>query len=240
MNAADLDAVTLDAYGTLVRLRNPVPELSAGLAERGQERSEEQIRAGFQAEVEYYREHSAEGHDRPGLERLQRDCAKVFLDAVGAELDQAEFAPVYAGAMRFDVLPGVEESLERLRALGLELAVVANWDLSLTGMLTDAGLARFFRVVVHAARKPAPGGFLAALTELHNVALAPHNFRIGPSLYSSIHWGFSSPATRWFELPWLREGVTATCGAVLPKVVDGYITLPEGPGFGFPLGSLNA
>jgi HAD superfamily hydrolase (TIGR01509 family) len=171
VNAADLDAVTLDAYGTLVRLRNPVPELGAALAERGQERSEEQIRAGFQAEVEYYREHSAEGHDRPGLERLQRDCAKVFLDAVGAEIDQAEFAPVYAGAMRFDVLPGVEESLERLRALGLELAVVANWDLSLTGMLTDAGLARFFRVVVHAARKPAPGGFLAALTELR---VEPH------------------------------------------------------------------
>jgi HAD superfamily hydrolase (TIGR01509 family) len=166
MKAADLDAVTLDAYGTLVQLRNPVPELSAALADHGQQRSEEQIRAGFRAEVEYYRKHSAEGHDPPGLERLQRDCAEVFLDAVGAEVDPAEFAPVYAGAMRFHVLPGVEESLERLRALGLELAVVANWDLSLTSMLAGAGLAPFFRVVVHAARKPAPDGFLAALAEL--------------------------------------------------------------------------
>jgi HAD superfamily hydrolase (TIGR01509 family) len=166
VNAAELDAVTLDAYGTLVELRNPIPELGAALSDRGHQRPGEQIRAGFLAEVAYYRDHSAEGNDKRGLERLQRDCAEVFLDAVGAELDPGEFAPVYAGAMRFDVLPGVQESLKRLRALGLELAVVANWDLSLRTMLAEAGLAPFFRVVVHAARKPAPDGFLAALAEL--------------------------------------------------------------------------
>ena len=166
MNAADLDAVTLDAYGTLVRLRNPIPELSAALADRGQSRPDEEIRAGFEAEVAYYREHSAEGDDEPGLARLQRDCAQVFLEAAGATLDPAEFAPVYAGAMRFGVLPGVKDSLERLRALGLELGVVANWDLSLRSMLAAAGLADFFRVVVPAARKPAPDGFLTALAEL--------------------------------------------------------------------------
>jgi HAD superfamily hydrolase (TIGR01509 family) len=166
VNAADLDAVTLDAYGTLVRLRNPIPELSAALVDRGQPRPDEEIRAGFEAEVAYYREHSAEGEDESGLAQLQRDCAQVFLEASGATLDPAEFAPAYAGAMRFDVLAGVKDSLERLRALGLELAVVANWDLSLRGMLADAGLVDFFRVVVPAARKPAPDGFLATLAEL--------------------------------------------------------------------------
>jgi L-alanine-DL-glutamate epimerase-like enolase superfamily enzyme len=77
-----------------------------------------------------------------------------------------------------------------------------------------------------------PARKIAALAELHNVALAPHNFRIGPSLYASIHWGFSSPATRWFELPWLPEVVGASCGAKLPNIVDGRIALPEGTGFG--------
>jgi HAD superfamily hydrolase (TIGR01509 family) len=167
VNAANLDAVTLDAYGTLVELRNPVPELSTALAARGQLRSEGEIRAGFHAEVDYYREHSAEGYDEAGLKRLQRDCAKVFLDAVGADLDPAEFAPAYAGAMEFDVLPGVQESLARLRALGLELAVVANWDLSLLRMLADVRLVHPFRVVVHAAGKPGPDGLLRALDELH-------------------------------------------------------------------------
>jgi HAD superfamily hydrolase (TIGR01509 family) len=53
-----------------------------------------------------------------------------------------------------------------LQALGLELAVVANWDLSLQRLLGEVGLARYFRVVVHAAHKPAPDGLLRALSEL--------------------------------------------------------------------------
>jgi len=171
VTAAELDVVTLDAYGTLVTLRDPVPELTRALEARGEPRSVEQVRRGFQAEVAYYRDHSGVGHDEDGLRRLQRDCAKVFLDRVGANLDAAEFAPVYAGAMRFEVLPGVEGSLARLRALGLELAVVANWDLTLQAMLSDAGLAHFFSVVVHAARKPEPEGFLRALVEL---GVEPH------------------------------------------------------------------
>jgi L-alanine-DL-glutamate epimerase-like enolase superfamily enzyme len=77
-----------------------------------------------------------------------------------------------------------------------------------------------------------PARKVAALAELHNVALAPHNFRNGPALYSSIHWGFSSPATRWLELPWLPDGVDFPCGAVLPAVEDGMIGLPDGTGFG--------
>lgn len=77
-----------------------------------------------------------------------------------------------------------------------------------------------------------PARKIAALAELHNVALAPHNFRNGPALYSSIHWGFSSPATRWLELPWLPEGLAFPCGARLPEVRGGSVALPEGPGFG--------
>lgn len=73
---------------------------------------------------------------------------------------------------------------------------------------------------------------ISALSELHNIALSPHNFRIGPSLYASIHWGFSSPATRWLEMPWLPEGSSFPCGAILPPIADGYVLAPEGPGFG--------
>jgi len=97
---------------------------------------------------------------------LQQDCASVFLDAVGADLDAAEFAPVYASAMHFEVLPGVVTALARLRSLGLSLAVVANWDLTLRRLLDEIGLTQYFQVVVHAARKPAPDGLLRALAEL--------------------------------------------------------------------------
>jgi HAD superfamily hydrolase (TIGR01509 family) len=115
----------------------------------------------------HYTKHSAEGHDEPGLARLQRDCANVFLEAVGAELDADEFAPVYASAMHFELLPGVLQALERLRSLGLELAVVANWDLTLRRLLDEVGIAQQLRAVVHAAGKPAPDGLLRALEHMN-------------------------------------------------------------------------
>jgi FMN phosphatase YigB (HAD superfamily) len=166
MKLADLDAVTLDAYGTLVTLTDPVPELVNVLSERGVERSEQAVLAGFRTEVAHYAPRASDGRDEASLARLQRECAGVFLKAVGAELDPDEFAPAYVGALHFEVLPGAFESLERLRSLGLALAVVANWDLSLERMLVEAGLAPYFGIVVHAARKPAPDGLLRALGEL--------------------------------------------------------------------------
>jgi phosphoglycolate phosphatase len=65
--------------------------------------------------------------------------------------------------MHFELLPGVVRSLERLRSLGLELAIVANWDLSLRRLLDEVGVATYFHAIVHAAGKPAPDGLLRAL-----------------------------------------------------------------------------
>ncbi len=166
VKAADIGAVTLDAYGTLVTLVDPVPALSEALAARGARRALEAVRAGFRTEVRYYQQRASSGYDDETLAQLQRECAGVFLETVEADLDAGEFAPVYAGAMRFEILPGVSPSLERLRALGLELAVVANWDLSLRKLLDEVGLTRYFRTVVHAAAKPAAEGLRRALVVL--------------------------------------------------------------------------
>ncbi len=166
MRAADLDAATIDAYGTLVTLVDPVPALSEALAERGVNRPADIVRTGFRTEVAYYRQRASSGYDDESLEQLQRDCADVFLSAVEADLHADEFAPVYAGAMHFVPLPGVSASLERLRALGLELAVVANWDLSLRRLLEEVTLTHYFKTVVHAAAKPAAESLLRALASL--------------------------------------------------------------------------
>lgn len=166
VSAAELDAVTIDAYGTLVTLRDPIPALTAALVERNVTCDRDTVVHGFRTEVAHYTQNSAFGHDEAGLRALQRDCAQVFLDAVGADLDAEEFAPVYAAAMHFDVLPGVVDALERLRGLGLDLAVVANWDLTLQRLLGESGLAEYFRVIVHASGKPSPDGLLRALEQL--------------------------------------------------------------------------
>ena len=81
------------------------------------------------------------------------------------------------------------------------------------------------------------GGLTAArristLAELHNVALCPHNFRLGPSLYASIQWAFTSPASRWLEMPWLPAGQASSFPAPLPPMRDGLVLPLEGPGLG--------
>ncbi|MFL5951540.1 MAG: HAD family hydrolase [Gaiellaceae bacterium] len=166
LNAAELDGVTIDAYGTLVTLVDPVPALTSGLAAHGVDRDPDAVAHAFAVEVAHYSAHSAQGHDEAGLAQLQRDCTQVFLKAAEAPLDAEAFTPVFAAAMHFEVLPGVVSALERLRALGVELAVVANWDLTLRRLLEETGLARHFGAIVHASGKPVPDGLLRALAQL--------------------------------------------------------------------------
>lgn len=165
VNAAELDAVTLDAHGTLLTLVDPVPALVEVLAARSVEREPEVVLSGFRTEAAHYAPRASEGRDETSLAHLRRECAEVFLAAVGAHLDPDEFAPAYVGALHFEVLPGVVPSLDRLRALGLELAVVGNWDLSLRARLDQVGLRQYFSSVVHAAGKPRPDGLLRALEQ---------------------------------------------------------------------------
>jgi putative hydrolase of the HAD superfamily len=164
---ADLDAVTVDAYGTLLTLPDPTPRLVATLREHGFEREPTAIAAAVEAEGRYYKEHTHEGRDASSLADLRERSAAVFLEALGVDLPPAEFAPAYVGALEFELLPGVVESLRALRARGLELAVVANWDISVRERLADFGLDGYFSHVVTAAeagaRKPEAAIFERAL-----------------------------------------------------------------------------
>jgi putative hydrolase of the HAD superfamily len=170
LTAADLDAVTIDAFGTLVALRDPVAALRRALREHGVERTPEQIAAAFAEEGRYYRDRSYEGADEASLALLRRDCAAVFLDALPAELDPDEFAPVYVASLEFEPMPGAADAVVRLERLGLRLAVVSNWDVALREHLEELGLADHFATVVTSAEagapKPDPRIFWLALERL--------------------------------------------------------------------------
>jgi phosphoglycolate phosphatase-like HAD superfamily hydrolase len=155
VRAADLDAVTIDAYGTLMTLDDPVPALQTLLP--GHERGA--IEHAFRTEASYYAAHVGEGRDATSLARLRKACVAVFNETLGSSLSVGE----YVGSLHFAVIPGAVEALDRLRALGLTLAVVGNWDFSLHVWLADHGLAPYFAVVVPAAGKPEPDGILHAL-----------------------------------------------------------------------------
>jgi putative hydrolase of the HAD superfamily len=168
MRFADLDAVTLDAFGTLLTLTDPVPELISALRVRGIETSAEHVARGFEAEGEHYKPRSLEGHDEESLARLRLDCTRVFLEAAGIELDPAEFVDTYIEALRFELLPGVAEAVTSLRRRGLALAVVGNWDMTLPDHLAELGLGGVPVVTSAAtgAAKPDPTPFRLALEQL--------------------------------------------------------------------------
>jgi putative hydrolase of the HAD superfamily len=170
MRFADLDAVTVDGYGTLVRLLDPVPGLVRSLAELGVDREPEHVRSAFAAEVAYYRPEALRGRDPDSLASLRRDCTGVFLRAAGADLEPESFVETFMASIRFEAIPGALETLGSLRRRGLALAVVSNWDIGLPEHLERIGAEHLFSAVVTSAEagaaKPDPAAFRLALERL--------------------------------------------------------------------------
>jgi putative hydrolase of the HAD superfamily len=169
-DAAHLDAVTVDAMGTLVELDDPVGRLGQALRERGVERSPDEVARAFAAEVEYYVGHKLGAADQQALADLRRECARVFLEAGKIDLDPAEFAPTFVAAVVFRPLEGAVQALERLRAAGLALACVSDWDIGLDEQLELIGLGHLFALVLTSAEvgaeKPDPMLFVRSVDHL--------------------------------------------------------------------------
>lgn len=161
MQFAELDAVTVDAYGTLVRLADPVPALRKGLGALGVERDEEAVARAFAVESAYYRERSFEGRDPDSLFRLRRECVGIILQELGSELEPETFVDGFVEAMRLELLPDAAAALHELRRRGLVVAVVSNWDIGLRKQLLRLSL-RDVPIVTSAeagAPKPDPTVF---------------------------------------------------------------------------------
>jgi putative hydrolase of the HAD superfamily len=170
MRFAELDAVTVDGYGTLLHLTDPIPRLLCALTDHGVEVAGESVAAAFGAEVAHYRPLAHTGRDPASLAALRLECVSVFLDALGDPLEPDAFVDDFIAALVFAPLAGAADTVARLRGAGLQLAVVANWDCALSGHLEAAGLLELFDTVVTSARagvaKPDPAIFELALSEL--------------------------------------------------------------------------
>lgn len=157
VSPAALDAVTIDAYGTLLELRDPVRSLARivpGFSRAAIERA-------FEAEVEYYTEHSVRARDQASLAELRAECARVFNQELGSSVSAQEFVD----ALDFTWTDGALEAVGRLRARGLALAVVSNWDISLHERLAPLSLMVLTSAEA-GARKPDPTVFRLALERL--------------------------------------------------------------------------
>jgi putative hydrolase of the HAD superfamily len=152
-------AVLLDALGTLVELEPPWRHLAAHLGIAGDRR----VVAAFRAEMAYYRDHSHEARDPATLAELRRRCAGILSRELGREVAVEELM----ASIRFRAFDDAAPALGELRARGLRLVCVSNWDYALPEVLERVGLAgRLDGMVTSAgvgARKPEPGIFRAAL-----------------------------------------------------------------------------
>ena len=134
-----LRAVLLDALGTLVHFEPPAPLLQVELRERlGLEVSLETAKAAMKAEIAYYRAHLHEGRDPESVAALRRAAADAMRPVLGTDADLT--GPLLA-ALRFRAYPDAAPALRELRAAGLRLVVVSNWDHSLHERLEETGLA---------------------------------------------------------------------------------------------------
>ncbi len=190
----DIDAVLLDGLGTLVALEPPWPRLVERLRDaHGVELSLTDAERAFRAEIAYYRTHHHEGRNPDALEDLRRRCAEVLRAQLPPQAVEAlsleQLSTATLDSLRFGSYPDVPAALARLRARGLTLVVVSNWDVSLPAVLRNVGLEEMVDGVVTSAEvghpKPAPEIFTAALTL---AGCAPGRaVHVGDSLDQDIH-----------------------------------------------------
>jgi putative hydrolase of the HAD superfamily len=203
-------AVLLDALGTLVHFEPPAPLLRAELRERlGLEVSLETAEAAMKAEIAYYRAHLHEGRDASSLAALRRAAADAMRPVLetGADLTDALLA-----ALRFRAYPDAAPALVELRARGLTVVVVSNWDHSLHERLEETGLAP----LVDGAVASAELGHAKPAREIFEHALALAGAGPGESLHAG-----DSP----------EEDVKGALAAGLRAVLvarDGSVAAPAG------------
>ena len=161
-------AVLLDALGTLVELPPPAPALAEELAERGVVVTEAEAGEAIGAEIAYYRAHLDQARDAAALADLRARCTEVLRAALPAHVGAVDdLEAALLGALRFRPYHEVPETLGALRARGLSLVVVSNWDVSLHEVLASTGLTDLVDGAIASAQlgtaKPDPAIFAAAL-----------------------------------------------------------------------------
>jgi len=146
-------------------LERPAPELERALRATWRE-----VSASVPAGVDRYGHHPG-GEDAYWLGFVRRTLQLSGACPPGlAERALAPLRAAFAEPEAWRVFPEVEASLERLRAAGIRLGVVSNWDSRLPLLLDRLGLARRFNAIAVSAlagvEKPDPEIFRRALAQL--------------------------------------------------------------------------
>lgn len=163
-----VEAVLLDAFGTLLHLDDPAPRLGTLLTAEGHPHPPERVAAALAREIAYYRRNLHRGRDAAALAALRLECAGVLAEGLGDDVPPpSRLAQILVEALRFRLAADALPALDALDRAGVAVAVVSNWDCALPEVLAGLGVAdRFAAVCTSAsvgAAKPDPAIFLHAL-----------------------------------------------------------------------------
>ena len=142
-------AVLFDALGTLVELEPPWIGLREAL---GDDIDEERLVRAVKEEMAFYKQHANEGRDPESLADLRARSAEVLSRGLGQEVP----VHVLVDSSRFGPYPDAVPALSDLRARGLRLVCVSNWDISLREVLERCGLMDHLDGAVSSAEAAAP------------------------------------------------------------------------------------
>ncbi len=170
----DVNAVSLDFYGTMVRSRTARGRgatLMAYLAEQGLASDPWEHQVLYDVFAAHARDYppdaSDEKHRRSIVGFTRRLFARLHVDArPGAAEAHAEAIWQLLGPDAFEVFADVPETLAALSAARLPLVVISNWQCGLGQFVSELGLGSAFRHVLASAEqgsaKPDPAMFREA------------------------------------------------------------------------------
>jgi len=205
-------AVTLDAGGTLFHMGRPVGEVYSEFASRyGRHTDPRKLEAEFRTLFIKRSSTSADaGHLTPADERIWWKALvhELFDAGKGGFTDFDRFFDelheYFAHPDLWKMYPETIDTLERLRAGGVRMAIVSNWDTRLPLLVSRLGVDRFMDAVmvsaVEKASKPAPRIFQVALERL--ALTAGEVVHVGDSLRDDIR----GARAMGMGAIWLRRG----------------------------------
>lgn len=181
-----IEAVLFDAAGTLIHLREPVGETYARAArEHGVAVGAGELQAAFPRVLRAMAPMVCSAPDRRRVVECERawwrTVVRSVFDAAGATLPCDVFEPFFEGlfahfasAAAWRCSDGATQALAGLRARGLRVGMVSNFDHRLPPLLDAFGLAPLLEIVVlpadAGAAKPDRRIFACALSRLRLTA----------------------------------------------------------------------
>lgn len=233
MRLRPVRAVLLDLGGTLLRVEPSVGEIYAQAASRiGYPIEvcviEQNFRRAWQRSLQRSADRGYRTSDAILYEEWRQIVSESFGELVPSEPMGGLFETLYgqfAAGKAWVLAPGVERTLALLRAHGVRLGLLSNWDSRITATLEDLGLAESFDAVTVSHEvgfeKPHPDIFRAAMSRLGSIAA--ETLHIGDSLGADI-----KPARELgLRTLWIRNA-QGRGDATFGPAVTSFLELDEG------------